>query len=101
MQLSQIGGGSGAPEDMRTSTTLAITKSTLAACPQLEEPLSQLLTAAAGLVTTGLDGSQLKSKLFSPPSGPSQVTPELPQVAKYMPGGSMGARVGGGGGPKA
>lgn len=93
MAASRVGGaasGSGAvPDEVRTSSSLAITKALLADVPALRAPLQQLLQLAQALVAaggTGLDTSALGAMSFNPPAGPQQLTPELPQVAHYLPG---------------
>lgn len=83
---SKVGGAGDVPADMRTSSTLAITQSALKQHPALQQPLEQLLSAAARLVALGTDGQQLMARLCTPPSSSSQICPELPQVARYQPG---------------
>jgi hypothetical protein len=86
MAQSKVGGAGDVPTDMRTSSTLAITQSALKQHPALQQPLEQLLSAAARLVVLGTDSQQLMARLCTPPSSPSQICPELPQVARYQPG---------------
>jgi hypothetical protein len=74
------------PADVRTSSTLAITKDILAACPALKQPLQQLLDAALQLVGQGLDTSALSGMQFVRPTSQEQLCPELPQIAHYLPG---------------
>lgn len=86
MKGSQVGGIGDLSADIRTSSTLAITKDVLSACPALQQPLQQLLNAALQLVGQGLDTSALSSMQFVRPSGQEQLCPELPQIAHYLPG---------------
>jgi hypothetical protein len=86
MKTSQVGGIGTLSDDIRTSSTLAITKDILAACPDLKAPLQQLLDAALQLVGQGLDTSALSSMQFVRPSSADQLCPELPQIAHYLPG---------------
>lgn len=86
MKASGIGGIGNLSADIRTSSTLAITKDVLSACPALKQPLQQLLDAALQLVGQGLDTSALSNMQFVRPTSQDQLCPELPQVAHYLPG---------------
>lgn len=86
MKASEVGGIGDLSDNIRTSSTLAITKDILAACPALKAPLQQLLDAALQLVGQGLDTSALSSMQFVRPSSADQLCPELPQIAHYLPG---------------
>lgn len=86
MKASQVGGIGDLTADIRTSSTLAITKDVLAACPALQQPLQQLLDAALQLVGQGLDTSAISGMQFVRPSSQEQLCPELPQIAHYLPG---------------
>lgn len=86
MQTSRVGGIGDLSDGIRTSSTLAITKDILAACPALKTPLQQLLDATLQLVGQGLDTSALSRMQFVRPSSADQLCPELPQIAHYLPG---------------
>jgi hypothetical protein len=86
MKASRVGGIGDLSDDIRTSSTLAITKDVLAACPALKQPLQQLLDAALQLVGQGLDTSALSGMQFVRPTSQEQLCPELPQIAHYLPG---------------
>lgn len=90
MKTSQVGGIGDLKADIRTSSTLAITKDVLAACPALKQPLQQLLDAALQLVGQGLDTSAISNMQFVRPTGQEQLCPELPQIAHYLPGRTCG-----------
>lgn len=91
MKQSGIGGTGDLKEDIRTSSTLAITKDVLQDCPDIKQPLQQLLDAAVGLLGDRLDTSAIQNMQFVRPSGPLQLAPELPQIAHYMPGKQVAA----------
>lgn len=86
MKQSGIGGTGDLKEDIRTSNTLPITKEVLQDCPDIKQPLQQLLDTAVQLLGSQLDKSAIQSMQFVKPSGPTQLAPELPQVAHYLPG---------------
>lgn len=87
MAQSRVGSGAQLSDaSIRTSSTLAITKDALAGCEALRGPLRQVLAAAAGLLGPGVDAAAITSMQFSRPAGPTQLAPELPQVAHYLPG---------------
>lgn len=86
MKTSKVGGIGELSDNIRTSSTLAITKDVLAACPTLQQPLQQLLDAALQLVGQGLDTSAISGMQFVRPTSQEQLCPELPQIAHYMPG---------------
>lgn len=86
MKQSGIGGTGDLKDDIRTSSTLAITKEVLQDCPDIKQPLQQLLDAAVQLLGDRLDKSAIQNMQFVRPSGPQQLAPELPQIAHYLPG---------------
>ncbi|KAF6261608.1 hypothetical protein COO60DRAFT_1500337 [Scenedesmus sp. NREL 46B-D3] len=86
MKTSGVGGTGDLKDDIRTSSTLAITKEVLADCPQIRPLLQQLLDRAVQLLGDELDTAALSSMQFVRPTSPSQLAPELPQVAHYLPG---------------
>jgi len=86
MKASQVGGIGDLKAEIRTSSTLAITKDVLSACPALTQPLQQLLDAALQLVGQGLDTSAISNMQFVRPTSQEQLCPELPQIAHYLPG---------------
>lgn len=86
MKQSKVGGTGDLKDNIRTSSTLAITKDVLADCPAIKPPLQQLLDAAVQLLGDGLDKSALTAMQFVRPTGPTQLAPELPQIAHYLPG---------------
>ncbi|KAF8070861.1 ALB3.1 [Scenedesmus sp. PABB004] len=82
-------GGAGGPADVRTSSTLALTRDVVAAVPELGPLLDAVLARAGALVGgPGLDCSALAAGAasFARPTSPTQLAPELPQVAHYLPG---------------
>eukprot|EP00878_Enallax_costatus_P010592 GHUV01011063.1.p1 GENE.GHUV01011063.1~~GHUV01011063.1.p1 ORF type:complete len:341 (+),score=88.25 GHUV01011063.1:250-1272(+) len=86
MKQSGIGGTGDLKDDIRTSSTLAITREVLQECPNIKQPLQQLLDTAVQLLGDQLDKSAIQSMQFVKPSGPAQLAPELPQIAHYLPG---------------
>jgi collagen type III alpha len=103
MRRSRVGGadspsgGGVSDEGIRTSTTLAIGREALAASPELDEALSELLGRAEALFGGGGGDAgatpqqqqqqlRLRRGLFSKPSSPGELVAEMPQVARYLPG---------------
>jgi hypothetical protein len=58
----------------------------LADCPQIKPLLQQLLDRAVQLLGDELDTAALSGMQFLRPTGPTQLAPELPQIAHYLPG---------------
>jgi hypothetical protein len=58
----------------------------LAECPQIKPLLQQLLDRAVQLLGDELDTAALSGMQFVRPTGPTQLAPELPQIAHYLPG---------------
>ncbi|WIA11416.1 hypothetical protein OEZ85_011533 [Tetradesmus obliquus] len=86
MKVSGVGGTGDLKEDIRTSSTLAITKEVLADCPEIKPLLQQLLDRAVQLLGDELDTAALSGMQFVRPTAPTQLAPELPQIAHYLPG---------------
>jgi prolyl 4-hydroxylase len=85
MAKSAVGGVTD-DKDIRTSSTLAITRDVLQACPEVDAALQVLLTNASTLMQLGPEDFSLSNVMFTKPTKPGEITCELPQIAHYTQG---------------